>query len=139
MAGTAGEGMRVRRLEYACLFALGGAGYCGLELGWRGFTHWTMFAAGGLALCLLAFLEDRPRLPLPAGALLGALGVTGIELAAGLYCTRVLHAAVWDYSAEWADLAGLVCPKYSLAWLALCAWVLTVLRALRRATARQRA
>ena len=111
-----------RNLEALCLFALGGAGYCGVELAWRGFTHWTMFAAGGLALCLLAWLDTR--LPLPAGAALGAVGVSGIELAAGLFCRGVLHTAVWDYSAEWGDFCGLVCPRFSLLWLALCTWAL---------------
>ena len=122
----------VQKLEHLCLFALGGAGYVGVELVWRGFSHWTMFLAGGLALCLLAWLEARPRLPLLPGAALGALGVTGIELAAGLWCARVLHTAVWDYSAEWADLAGLICPKYSLYWFVLCLWALLALRAARR-------
>lgn len=126
-----------QNLERLCLFALGGAGYCGVELAWRGFTHWTMFAAGGLALCLLAFLEVR--LPLPAGAALGALGVTGLELAAGLFCRGVLHTAVWDYSAQWGDLYGLVCPKFSLLWLVLCAWALLAMRTARRLTARRRA
>ena len=127
-----------RELEALCLFALGGAGYCGVELAWRGFTHWTMFAAGGLSLCLLAWLDARPRLPLPAGAVLGALCVTGIELAAGLFGRGVLHAAVWDYSAEWGNFFGLVCPRFSLLWLALCTWALLVMRLCRRAAARLR-
>lgn len=123
-------------LECLCLFGLGGAGYCGVELAWRGFTHWTMFLAGGLALCLLAALDAR--LPLPAAALLGTLGVTGIELAAGLFCRGVLHAAVWDYSALRGNLAGLVCPRFCALWLALCAWVLLAMRLCRRTAARLR-
>ena len=100
-------------MEKLCLFVLGGAGYCGVELAWRGFTHWTMFVAGGAAFCLLVRLDARRRLPLWAAAALGALGATAIELAAGLFCRLVLHRAVWDYSAEWADLGGLVRRKRS--------------------------
>lgn len=121
-----------QRLEQLCLFLLGGAGYYLLETAWRGFSHWTMFAAGGLALCWLAWLEHRPRFRLWRAAVLGALGVTGIELAAGVFCTVVLHRRVWDYRPEWADLYGYICPKYSLLWMLLCAWVLVVLRLARR-------
>ena len=123
----------IRRLETACLFAIGGGGYCVLELIWRGFSHWTMFLAGGTALCWLAWLDARPRCPLLWAGALGAAGVTALELSAGLLCTRLLGVAVWDYSAEWADIGGLICPKYSLLWLVLCLWVLLAMRLARLA------
>ena len=87
-------------LEPIILFALGGAGYQAIELAWRGTTHWTMFAAGGLACCYL------------------------------------LHLAVWDYSALWGNVAGLVCPLYSFYWFLLCFWVLLVLRGAENLTER---
>ena len=40
-------------LERLSLFCLGGGAYAALELAWRGTTHWTMFLAGGVCLCLL--------------------------------------------------------------------------------------
>ena len=64
----------------------------------------------------------------------GAGAVTALELAVGLACRRVLHVAVWDYSDRWGNLAGLICPAYSALWFLLCAWVLTVMRLLARAT-----
>lgn len=124
--------IRGRRWEAATLFLLGGTAYLGLELAWRGFTHWTMFFAGGVSLCLLSWFDDRFRWPLPAAALLAAGGVSGIELAFGLVCTRLLRLQVWDYSAEWGNVAGLICPKYSFLWFLLCFWLLAVLRLLRR-------
>lgn len=127
---------RFDRWEALCLFCLGGSGYCCVEAAWRGFTHWTMFLVGGAALCWLAFLERRPGARLWAAALLGAGGVTALELLAGVFCTGVLHRRVWDYRAEWGDLYGYICPKYSLLWLALCAWVLAALRGARRAAHR---
>ena len=33
--------------EYLMVFLLGGAGYCLIEVLWRGFTHWSMALAGG--------------------------------------------------------------------------------------------
>ena len=110
-------------LERASLFLLGGGAYAALELAWRGTTHWTMFLTGGVCLCLLQALADRP-LPLGPAAAVGAAGVSGLELAVGAVCRRVLHTAVWDYADEWGNLAGLVCPKYTAYWFLLCGWVI---------------
>lgn len=122
-------------LERMMLFVLGGGGYLGIELAWRGTSHWTMFLAGGVCLCLLQGLAVRPVcLPLAAGA--GAAAVSGLEVCIGLACRELLHVAVWDYSAEWGNLAGLVCPRYCLYWFLLCGWVILVLRVARRVTVR---
>ena len=122
-------------LERAMLFLLGGGGYLAIELAWRGASHWTMFLAGGICLCVLQALAVRPVcLPLAAGA--GAAAVSGLEVCIGLACREVLHNAVWDYSAEWGNLAGLVCPRYCLYWFLLCGWVILVLRVARRFTVR---
>lgn len=119
-------------LEKIALFLLGGGGYLGIELAWRGTTHWTMFLAGGVCLCLLQQLALR-RLPLPVAACVGAAGVSGLELAVGLASRRLLHIVVWDYSAEWGNLAGLVCPRYTFYWFVLCGWVIAVLRLTQKA------
>lgn len=120
-------------LERMALFVLGGCGYQGVELAWRGTTHWTMFLAGGICLCLLQPLSAR-QLPLPAAAGVGAAGVSGLELVIGIVSRQVLHVVVWDYSAEWGNLAGLVCPRYSFYWFVLCGWVILVLRMAERLT-----
>ena len=120
-------------LERMALFVLGGCGYQWVELAWRGTTHWTMFLAGGICLCLLQLLPTR-RLPLPAAAGVGAVGASGLELIIGIVSRRVLHVVVWDYSTEWGNLAGLVCPRYSFYWFVLCGWVILVLRVTGKAT-----
>ena len=111
----------------AFLVFLGGGAYAALELAWRGTTHWTMFAAGGACLCLLQKLAAAP-LPLAGAAALGAAGVSGLELAVGAVCRSLLHTEVWDYTAEWGNVAGLICPRYSFYWFLLCGWVIFVLR-----------
>ena len=108
------------RWEAAALFLLGGTAYLGLEMAWRGTTHWTMFFAGGVCLCLLRWFDDRFHCPLPAAALLAAAGVSGVELTFGVVCTYLLRLH-----------AGLICPKYSLLWFLLCFWLLGGLRTLR--------
>lgn len=114
-------------LERMCLFVLGGGGYLSIELAWRGSTHWTMFLAGGICLCFLQSLASR-RIGLPLAAGAGAAGVSGLEAVIGLVCRYCLHIAVWDYSAEWGNLAGLICPRYCFYWFLLCGWVVAVLR-----------
>ena len=100
--------------EQFFLFAMGGAAYLAAELVWRGETHWTMFFAGGACFCLLVWLEARPGLTVAAGAAWGAAGITVLELAVGQACLTLLGVRVWDYRAEWADIAGFVCPKYTV-------------------------
>ena len=122
-------------LERMMLFLLGGGGYLGIELAWRGTSHWTMFLAGGLCLCMLQALAVRP-VSLPLAAVAGAAAVSGLEVCIGLPCREVLHIAVWDYSNEWGNLAGLICPRYCLYWFLLCGWVILVLRVARRVAVR---
>ena len=67
------------------LFCLGGSCYVGLELLWRGRSHISMFAAGGLCLLLIGQLEEaEPKLPFPLRVAVGAAIITGVELATGL-------------------------------------------------------
>ena len=128
------------------LFAMGGTAYLALEIAWRGTTHWTMFLAGGAKVVgndaaaqrvsLVGehrALDALGRLPLPTPLLagIGAVGVSVLELGTGLACRRLLHVEVWDYSQEWGNLAGLVCPKYTALWFLLCLWVLGMMRFLR--------
>ena len=101
-------------------FCIGALGYGGVELAWRGGTHWTMLLAGGLGLLLVEAISDRlPLLPLAAQAAAAAGAITGLELAVGLVCNRLLAWQVWDYSAQWGNLWGQVCLKYALLWVVL--------------------
>ena len=69
-------------------------------------------------------MNDSPRIENYPGV----PSVSGLELAVGAVCRVMLHTAVWDYTGEWGNLAGLVCPKYTLYWFLLCGWVIFVLR-----------
>ena len=87
-------------------------------------------AAGCSAACSAevgTVVSEQLRAYLTAAAL-GAAGVSGLELAVGAVCRRLLHIAVWDYADEWGNLAGLVCPRYTFYWFLLCGWVVFVLR-----------
>ncbi len=109
------------------LFAFGALGYGLLELAWRGRTHWTMLLLGGVCLVLLYQLSLRP-LPLLAQAAIGAVGITLLELGTGLLCNGLLGLSVWDYSSEWGNFRGQICPRYTLLWFLLCLPIFAVLR-----------
>ena len=102
------------------LFCLGGTGYVGLELLWRGYSHGSMFVAGGVCFLLLGHLEQvRPRLPGPLRAVVGAGIITMVELAAGLAVNR--NHTVWDYRSLPGNYLGQICPQYALLWIPLSA------------------
>ena len=103
------------------IFLLGGSAYVGIELLWRGRSHISMFAAGGLCLLLIGHLgEVEPKLPLPWRILAGTAIITMVELGTGLLANR--DYGVWDYRGQPGNLWGQICPQYCLLWLPL-AWV----------------
>ena len=115
--------MNIRRKNL--LFSLGGVAYCGLELLWRGRTHYSMFLAGGASLILIGKLNrTEPKLPLPLRAVVGSGIITMVELLTGLIFNRDYR--VWDYRAQWGNWLGQICPLFSLLWIGIAALVLLV-------------
>ena len=96
------------------LFALGGGAYVGLELLWRGRSHTSMFAAGGLSFLLLGKLRET-KLPYPAKTIAGAGLITAVEYTAGMLVNR--EYAVWDYRAVPGNFKGQICLPFSLLWI----------------------
>lgn len=110
------EVMAVQFWKKSMLFAIGGAGYMGLELLWRGWSHYSMFLAGGSCFLLLGRLNrTEPRLPQPARTVVGAGIITGVELAAGLLFNRDYQ--VWDYRGLPLNYHGQICAPFFLLWL----------------------
>jgi len=97
----------------AC-FALGGGAYVGLELLWRGRSHVSMFAAGGLSFLLLGKIRET-NLPHLAKPVAGAAVITAVELGTGLLVNRDHH--VWDYRALPGNFKGQICLPFSLLWI----------------------
>lgn len=97
------------------LFYLGGGGYVILELFWRGRSHGSMFALGGVCFLLIGGLLRKLRLPLAVRLLICAGAVTALELLTGLLVNRDHH--VWDYSALPYQFQGQICLIFSLLWI----------------------
>ena len=106
----------MRFMRKALLFAAGGCGYVGLELLWRGWSHGSMFFAGGTCFLLLGKLNRTdPKLPLALRGVAGAGVITMVELLTGLLVNR--QYTVWDYRGTPLNFCGQVCLPFSLLWI----------------------
>lgn len=95
---------------------LGGMTYASIELLWRGRTHGSMFALGGICFLLIGRLGRVPSpLPIPLRLLASAGIVTALELGCGLLVNR--DYAVWDYRHMPLNYHGQICLPFSLLWI----------------------
>ena len=118
--------------EIAFVYALGAFGYGGVELLWRGHTHWTMLLLGGVCFLVIYAVTAWGRGPLWKRCLLCAGAVTALEFGAGCILNLYLGWDVWDYGGVPGNLLGQVCPLYTAFWYLLslpCAVLARVLRA----------
>ena len=107
--------------KYLFLFLLGGAVYYGVEILWRGFSHYSMFITGGICF-LYAGLQnewtDWDR-PLWKQVLQVDLFILSCEFICGVIVNLWLGLNVWDYSNLPFNILGQVCLPYALLFLPL--------------------
>ena len=115
--------MRKRLLYWLTLFLCGGGLYVTIELLWRGWSHYSMFLAGGIGFLLLGRLT-KDHLPPWAEVLIGAGIITMIELAAGLLFNR--EYTVWDYRGAPLNLWGQICLPFTLLWMSVSGFAMWV-------------
>lgn len=107
--------------KFFLLFSLGGAGYCTIELLWRGHTHWTMFVLGGVCFYLLFNLfTSASSVPIVVKIILGGITVTAAEFLTGCLVNLLLHWNVWSYADIPHNFLGQICLLYSFLWTLLC-------------------
>lgn len=76
-----------------------------------------IYGCGLCVLFLLASLEGKlPWMNKFVLFLLMALSMTAIEYVAGLWCLKRTKIRLWDYSDQWGNVQGIICPKFSLYW-----------------------
>ena len=108
-------------VELPFLLLTGGVLYWGLEICFRGRSHWTMVLCG--AICFLAIYQINERLsqiPSVFRALLGACLITAVELAVGCVCNLWLGWQIWDYSDQPFHFHGQICLPFFAIWFLLC-------------------
>ena len=100
------------------LFCVGAFIYAGLEILWRGYTHWTMAVLGGLLFLVIGSINSllEWETPLWKQVLIGTVIITSAEFIAGLILNIWLGLGIWDYSQVPFNLLGQICPQFSLLW-----------------------
>ena len=110
--------MKGKLCKYGILALIGGIIYGALELICRGYTHWTMVILGGICFVVVGLLNELIpwEMPLTVQMLCGCIIITALEFCCGCIVNIWLGWAVWDYSDEWGNLLGQICPLYSVLW-----------------------
>lgn len=108
----------IRKLLCAAfVFAVGGLGYAAIELLWRGRTHPSMVAAGGLCMCIMFAMVRRFRtMGVFARAVTSAVIITIVEFILGCFINNWLRLGIWDYSDRKWNVMGQICPLYTVLW-----------------------
>ena len=111
----------IKKSEMLWVFGFGAIIYALIEVLFRGYTHWSMALAGGLAFSLIYFMNLKIHTQsLIIRCLAGSAIITAIEFTAGLIVNITFHMNVWDYSAERYNILGQICPLFSFAWFLIC-------------------
>lgn len=111
------------RLKDIFLFFMFGFIYYGIEIAWRGYSHWTMIGVGGL-VGLFASVQNRRiewQVPFWQQVIRVDLFTLACELVFGFILNILLGLHIWDYSDLPFNIMGQVCLLFALIWLPLCA------------------
>lgn len=81
----------------------------------------------GTGLCLLYLISSLENLNIIKNPVLNkvilfvlmAVCMTAIEYIAGVLALKVSKVRLWDYSGEWGNIQGIICPKFSFFWAVL--------------------
>lgn len=80
-----------------------------------GFLNGPYLPLYGFGVCLLYGICSIP-MPLWGQIIFIVVMMTVIEYIAGLIFIKGMKIKLWDYSKQWGNLQGIVCPLYSLFW-----------------------
>ena len=111
-----------RTSEYMLLWTLGGTVYYGIEMVFRGYSHWSMFILGGFCLLFLALqgIWTDWKEPLWWQVMNGTFFITAGEFITGLLVNKILHWNVWDYSDQPLQFWGQICVPFTILFSGLC-------------------
>ena len=116
------------------LFAIGGFGYVIIENLWRGFSHITMFFAGGLSFLCIEIMDIRLGKSVCTflKCILGSSIITTIEFVFGCIFNLYYKMNVWDYSHLPFNLFGQISLVFSILWCLLTFPVLWIGKVVRQ-------
>ena len=108
-------------IKLLVLFLIGGFSYYGIEILWRGYSHISMFALGGICFVIIGNINEyfSWEMPLLKQGIIGSLIVTMLAPPTGCIVNLWLNLNVWDYSGLSFNFMGQICLWFSLIWVAL--------------------
>lgn len=112
----------VRELSHLwILFSIGAFIYLGIEIAYRGFTHWTMGMIGGICFVIIGGLNNYWdwKIPVWKQCLVGMGVITAFEFVSGVILNLILKLHIWDYSGVPFNILGQVCLPFCAAWILL--------------------
>lgn len=118
--------------QYIFTFLMGFFLYAFVEVSGRGYTHWTMCLTGGLVLMIIYIISSRPAMTLIRCCFVGAVIITAIEFAVGIFDNIIMGWQVWDYSDQPFNIMGQICPLFTILWGILCIPAFYLSRYIRR-------
>lgn len=100
--------------EISFLMAAGGSLYYLIEIGFRGYSHWTMFLLGGTALIFCSFQGEVMHWsePMWIQILRAVFFLTSLEFITGIICNKWLKIGIWDYTDQPFQLWGQICLPF---------------------------
>ncbi len=109
------------------LFLIGAVSYGGIEVIWRGYTHFTMCIAGGISAVILGIINVKMKDWLFLYKVIaGSLAITVIELAFGIFFNLILKQNIWDYSHLKFNFLGQICILFTVVWGFICVAALPI-------------
>ena len=100
--------------EIVFLIVAGGSTYYLIEIWFRGFSHWTMFVLGGVALTFCSFQGEVMHWsePMWIQIIRAVLFLTSLEFMTGIICNKWLKIGIWDYRDQPFQLCGQICLPF---------------------------
>ena len=110
-------------IKYLILFLLGGYTYNGIEILWRGYSHYSMIICGGICFIYAGLQNEQVEWDYPfwKQVLRVEAFILSAEFITGCIVNLWLGLDVWDYSGLPGNILGQTCPQFALLFLPLSA------------------
>ncbi|CUH91747.1 putative ABC transporter permease [Herbinix luporum] len=110
-----------KTLKYTLLFLIGGFAYGGIEIMFRGYSHISMLAAGGICFILIGLINEifSWDIAFLSQMVISSVIITVVEFIFGLVVNIWMGLNVWDYSNQPYNIMGQTCILFSIIWFFL--------------------
>lgn len=115
-------------IKYLILFLLGGYAYYGIEILWRGYSHYSMIICGGICFIYAGLQNEQVEWDYLfwKQVLRVEAFILSAEFITGCIVNLWLGLNVWDYSGLPGNILGQTCPQFALLFLPLSAIAIIV-------------